>query len=182
MKQGYPTGTPALVACHSELLGKPLPGRWVNRNIPALRWYRWMTPFGRPPLWGYVPRGTPTTKERNSVSEGSGVTQAREHSSRSFFDRFAGRSSEFVSRAPFFGFCVLLVVVWAPTYFLVALLQNTQKRNEEALQHKLDALADGLADLMEHFAEDDPEQRAAKEDLSGDIEDLRAAVGLEGEM
>src|SRR5919112_1124067 len=166
MKQGYPTGTPALVACHSELLGKPLPGRWVNRNIPALRWYRWMTPFGRPPLWGYVPRGTPTTKERNSVSEGSGVAQAREHSSRSFFDRFAGRSSEFVSRAPFFGFCVLLVVVWAPTYFLVgnfdtyqliintpttiitfllvALLQNTQKRNEQALQHKLNALADGL--------------------------------------
>jgi uncharacterized membrane protein len=138
------------------------------------------------------------------VSEGSGVAQAREHSSRSFFDRFAGRSSEFVSRAPFFGFCVLLVVVWAPTYFLVgnfdtyqliintpttiitfllvALLQNTQKRNEEALQHKLDALADGLADLMEHFAEDDPERRAAKEDLSSDIEDLRAAVGLEEAM
>jgi uncharacterized membrane protein len=163
-----------------------------------------MTPFGRPPLWGYMPREIPTTKERNSVSEGSGVAQAREHSSRSFFDRFAGRSSEFVSRAPFFGFCVLLVVVWAPTYFLVgnfdtyqliintpttiitfllvALLQNTQKRNEEALQHKLDALADGLADLMEHFAEDDPERRAAKEDLSSDIEDLRAAVGLEEEM
>ena len=109
-----------------------------------------------------------------------------------------------MSRAPFFGFCVLLVVAWAPSYFLVgnfdtyqliintpttiitfllvALLQNTQKRGEQALQYKLDAVADGLADLMDHFAEDDPEQRAAKEDLSGDIEDLRAAVGLEGEM
>ena len=61
-------------------------------------------------------------------------------------------------------------------------MQNTQKRNEQALQRKLDALADGLADLMEHFAEDDPERRAAKEDLSGDIEDLRAAVGLEEGM
>jgi low affinity Fe/Cu permease len=144
-----------------------------------------MTPFGKPPLWGYMPRDTPTTKERNSVSEGSGVAQAREHSSRSIFDRFAGRSSEFVSRAPFFGFCVLLVVVWAPTYFLVgnpdtyqliintpttiitfllvAVLQNTQKRNEEALQHKLDALADGLADPMEHFAEDEPERRSSKQ-------------------
>jgi low affinity Fe/Cu permease len=97
------------------------------------------------------------------------------------------------------------VVMWAPTYFLVgnfdtyqliintpttiitfllvALLQNTQKRGEEALQRKLDAVADGLADLMEHFAaNEDPERREAKEDLSGDIEDLRAAVGLEGEM
>jgi uncharacterized membrane protein len=143
-------------------------------------------------------------KEQESMSEGSGVAQTREQSTRTLFDRFAGRSSEFVSRAPFFAFCVLLVVVWAPTYFLVgsfdtyqliintpttiitfllvALLQNTQKRGEEALQHKLDAVADGLADLMEHFAEDDPERRAAKEDLADDIEDLRAAVGLEGEM
>jgi uncharacterized membrane protein len=136
------------------------------------------------------------------MSEGSAV--AREESTRTFFDRFAGRCAEFVSRALFFTFCVLLVVLWAPTFFLVgnfdtyqliintpttiitfllvALLQNTQKRNEQALQHKLNAVADGLADLMEHFAEDDPERRAAKEDLSGDIEDLKAAVGLEGEM
>jgi hypothetical protein len=32
---------------------------------------------------------------------------------------------------------------------------------------------------MDHFAEGDPERRSAREDLSGDIEDLRAAVGLE---
>jgi low affinity Fe/Cu permease len=136
------------------------------------------------------------------VSEGSGVAQVREQST--FFDRFAGRCATFVSRAPFFTFCVLLVVLWAPTYFLVgnfdtyqliintpttiitfllvALLQNTQKRNEQALQHKLDALADGLADLMEHFATNDPGRQAAKADLAGDIEDQRAAVGLEGEM
>jgi low affinity Fe/Cu permease len=139
------------------------------------------------------------------MSEGSGVAQTRRQSTRTLFDRFAGRCSQFVSRAPFFTFCVLLVVLWAPTYFLVgnfdtyqliintpttiitfllvALLQNTQKRSEQALQHKLDAVADGLADLMEHFAaNEDPERREAKEDLSGDIEDLRAAVGLEGEM
>ena len=138
------------------------------------------------------------------VSEGSGVAQTREQSTRTFFDRFAGRCANFVSRAPFFTFCVLLIVLWAPTYFLVgnfdtyqliintpttiitfllvALLQNTQKRNEQAIQHKLDAVADGLADLMEHFATDDPGRQAAKEDLSDDIEDLRAAVGLEEEM
>jgi low affinity Fe/Cu permease len=138
------------------------------------------------------------------VSEGSGVAQTREQSTRTFFDRFAGRCANFVSRAPFFTFCVLLLVLWAPTYFLVgnfdtyqliintpttiitfllvALLQNTQKRNEQAIQHKLDAVADGLADLMEHFATDDPGRQSAKEDLSDDIEDLRAAVGLEEEM
>lgn len=119
---------------------------------------------------------------------------------RSVFDRFAGRTADFVSRAPFFSFCVLLVVVWAPTYFLVgnfdtyqliintpttiitfllvALLQNTQRRSEQALQHKLNAIADGLSDLMDHFAADEAE-RTAKEDLARDVEDLRAAVGLE---
>src|SRR5215211_7461952 len=112
------------------------------------------------------------------MSEGR-TAQVREEASRGPFDRFAERTAEYVSRAPFFAFCVLLVVAWAPSYFLVgnfdtyqllintpttiitfllvALLQNTQKRGEQAIQHKLDAVADGLADLMEHFAENDPE-------------------------
>src|SRR5882762_1332114 len=111
-----------------------------------------------------------------------------------FFDRFAGRASQFASRAPFFAACVLLVVVWAPSYFaiksldtwqliintattiitflLVALLQNSQTRNDQATQHKLNAIADGLADLMTHVAADG-------NGLHDDIEELRAAVGLE---
>jgi low affinity Fe/Cu permease len=69
------------------------------------------------------------------------------------------------------------------TFLLVALLRNTQEWGEQALQHKLDAMADGLTDLMNHFAaNDDPERREAEEDLTGDIEDLWAAVGLEGKM
>jgi hypothetical protein len=67
------------------------------------------------------------------------------------------------------------------TFLLVALLQNTQRRSEQALQHKLNAIADGLSDLMEHFASDG-EGRAAKEDLARDVEDLKAAVGLEEKM
>jgi hypothetical protein len=63
----------------------------------------------------------------------------------------------------------------------VALLQNTQRRNEQALQHKLDAIADGLADLMDYFSGEEA-GKAAKEDLARDVEDLRAAVGLEEEM
>ena len=42
-------------------------------------------------------------------------------------------------------------------------------------------IADGLSDLMDHFAGDEPD-RVAKDDLSKDIEDLRAAVGLEEEL
>jgi len=81
-------------------------------------------------------------------------------------------SSQIVSRAAFFTMCVVLVLVWAPTYFLirnvdtwqlvintittiitflmVALLQNSQTRSDQAIQHKLNAIADGLADLMTH--------------------------------
>jgi hypothetical protein len=111
------------------------------------------------------------------------------------FDRFAESSSDYVSRAAFFAACVLLVLVWAPSYFLirdfdawqlvintattiitfllVALLQNSARRSDRAIHHKLDALADGLADLMEHQLNPD------KADLAGDIADLKEAVGLE---
>lgn len=112
----------------------------------------------------------------------------------SVFDRFAGSGSRLASRAPFFVACVALVVVWAPSYFLlknvdtwqliintattiitflmVALLQNSQYRSDEAIQHKLNAIADGLADLMHHVSDDD-------DDLSRDVIELQRAVGLE---
>ena len=93
------------------------------------------------------------------------------------FDRFATATSVFVSRAWFFMACMLIVIIWVPTFLfvpldtwqliintlttiitflLVALLQNTQKRADEAVQHKLNAVADGLADLMEALAEEHP--------------------------
>ncbi len=114
--------------------------------------------------------------------------------SSSLFDRFAEAASEFASHAAFFIGCVVLVVVWAPSYFvlgnlntwqlvintattivtflLVALLQNSQRRNESAMHQKLDALADALADLMEHVS-------AEEDDLREDIAELRDAVGAE---
>jgi low affinity Fe/Cu permease len=110
------------------------------------------------------------------------------------FDRFAERASDFVSHAVFFLACVALIVIWAPSYFafgsldtwqlvintattivtflLVALLQNSQRRNEVAMHEKLDALADGLADLMEDIAPDNKR-------LQGDMRELREAVGIE---
>jgi low affinity Fe/Cu permease len=111
------------------------------------------------------------------------------------FDRVAEASTDFVSRGVFFAACVLLIAVWAPSYFLfrnvdtwqliintattivtfllVALLQYAARRSDRAIHHKLDALADGLADLMEHQLSGD----AA--DLRRDIEELKRAVGLE---
>jgi low affinity Fe/Cu permease len=113
-----------------------------------------------------------------------------------FFDRFAGWAAHVASRAAFFAFCVLLIVLWAPsillirsidtwqliintattiiTFLMVALLQNSQTRSDQALQHKLNAIADGLADLMRHTVEGGDEK-----DLKKDMVELREAVGLE---
>ena len=109
------------------------------------------------------------------------------------FDRFAGHAADIASRAPFFAACVLLILVWAPTvtflkfdtwqllintattivtFLMVALLQNSQSRNDQATQHKLNAIAEALADLMGHVSGD-------QDGLREDVEELRAAVGLE---
>jgi low affinity iron permease len=112
----------------------------------------------------------------------------------SVFDRFAAAAARFFSQPWFFALCILLVLVWAPSFFLigsvdtwqliintattivtflmVALLQNTQTRADRSTQDKLNAIADGLADLMRSVARDDP-------DLRQDLIELRAAVGLE---
>ncbi len=110
------------------------------------------------------------------------------------FDRFATAAAIFVSRAWFFALCVLLVLVWLPSYLafgdvntwqlvintlttivtflLVALLQNTQTRADNALQHKLNAIAEGLSALMNAIGEDKPA-------LRDEMRELRDAVGLE---
>ena len=113
-----------------------------------------------------------------------------------FFDRFAGWAALIASRAYFFAFCVLLIVVWVPsilviktldtwqliintattiiTFLMVALLQNSQTRSDQAVQHKLNAIADGLADLMSHLNE-----KSKDDQLEQDLVELRDAVGLE---
>ena len=114
---------------------------------------------------------------------------------RGIFDRFAEAASEFVSTGPFFGACVLLVVLWLPTIFLipsvdtwqlvlntavsvlafllVALLQNSERRYDLALHTKVDALAAALADLMQQRVADDPEA------LERSAARLRETLGLE---
>jgi low affinity Fe/Cu permease len=112
----------------------------------------------------------------------------------SLFDRFATYTSEHVSKAWFFGLCAVLVLIWVPTlwlwpsidgwalvintftstitFLLVALLQNTETRAENATQRKLNAIADALADLMDELDENNPDLRRSREELT-------SAVGVE---
>jgi low affinity Fe/Cu permease len=133
-----------------------------------------------------------TTNDSNrSVLMPSEVTQRV-----GFFDRFAGSAANVASRAVFFAFCVLLILVWLPsillirdidtwqliintattivTFLMVALLQNSQTRSDQAVQHKLNALAEALSDLMLHLADNETQR-----DLERDVVELRDAVGLE---
>ncbi len=111
------------------------------------------------------------------------------------FDRFAQATSRFVSRGIFFTASVLVVAVWMPTlalfesidtwqlvintmtsvlaFLLIALLQNSERRYDDALHRKIDSVAAGLADLMQFEATGD------REILERQIEELRASVGLE---
>jgi low affinity Fe/Cu permease len=110
------------------------------------------------------------------------------------FDRLASTVAELVARAWFFCVCALIVLIWAPsilliknvdtwqliintlttiiTFLLVALLQNTQYRSDRAIQQKLNALVEAMADLMEGMAAQDPT-------MPQDVEELRRASGLE---
>ena len=134
-----------------------------------------------------------TNPHARSADADARVMPSKVHGNLSLFDRFATAIGGFVSKPWFFLACVLLVVIWAPTFafmpmdtwqlvintvttiitfLLVALLQNTEKRANDALQQKLNAIADGLSDLMKHVGRDNPELRA-------DEAELRDAVGLE---
>jgi low affinity Fe/Cu permease len=126
------------------------------------------------------------------------MTDARATSPPSRFDRLAEGASRFVSRAGFFTVSLVVVVIWMPTiivfdsvdtwqlvintmtsvlaFLLIALLQNSERRYDEALHRKIDALAEGVADLMEDEAN---RSNGDSERLRRDLAELRAAVGLE---
>jgi low affinity Fe/Cu permease len=110
------------------------------------------------------------------------------------FERFVDIATKLISRAPFFAVCVAVVVIWAVSYplwksttkwelaihtftavlslLLLVLLENAGRRSTEAMQEKLNVLAEALAALMESRASDDPELEEA-------VVKLREAVGLE---
>ena len=114
---------------------------------------------------------------------------------RTDFDRFAEKASDVVSGAWFFAACVVVAVLWLPTiilfrsvdtwqlvintatsvlaFLLIALLQNSERRDDHAANRKLDVIAAALADLLE---------RDGDEALARRIAQLRAAVRLEDEI
>ncbi len=115
------------------------------------------------------------------------------HQSRSRFDHFSERAAQVTSDAPFFIVSLILLVAWVPTlwflgaetsqfliqtvtaivtFLLVALLQNSQHRSEQAVNLKLNAIAEGIADLMRYHSGED-------KDLKDNIRRLADTVGLE---
>lgn len=116
-----------------------------------------------------------------------------EHSHRGRFDDVAEAASNVAGKGPFFAICLLLTFVWlvslsllsfeiwnlvastvtgVVTFLLVALLQNSQRRSEAAMNEKLNALAAAVADLMRYHSGED-------RDLRDNIALLQATVGLE---
>lgn len=113
---------------------------------------------------------------------------------RRFFANFATRSAYWMGHPFAFIVAVLSCVIWAATgplfhysdtwqlvintattivtFLMVALLQNSQSRSEDAIHQKLDAIADALADMMET-------SRDANGGMRADVDDLRKAVGIE---
>ncbi len=110
------------------------------------------------------------------------------------FEKFVELSTKLISRAPFFAFCMVVVILWAVSFplwksttkwelaihtfgavlslLLLVLLENAGRRSTEAMQEKLNVMAEAIAALMESRAADDP-------DLLEAAENLREAVGLE---
>jgi low affinity Fe/Cu permease len=116
------------------------------------------------------------------------------------FDRFAEAISQFVSKGVFFTAAVIVVVIWIPTIFLIpsidtwqlvintltsvlaflliALLQNSERRYDDALHRKIDAIAAGLAEVMERLEQREGDE-GEREDLRQNVDSLRESIELE---
>ena len=111
------------------------------------------------------------------------------------FERFVELSTKLISKAPFFAVVVAIVVIWAASFpwwksttkwelaihtfaavlslLLLVLLEYAGRRNTEAIQEKLNVLAEGMAAFMESQLKDDDDE------LRDAVHRLRDAVGLE---
>jgi len=129
-----------------------------------------------------VPEKSEPTKPTD-VSEKRGV-----------FDTLADQASTLAARPGFFVVILVAVLVWlvvgpltdfshgwvdtlqiagtVVTLLLVALLENEQWRNAKASQRKLNALAEALSHVL-------AAEQTSKEEVEHQVEQLRAAVGLE---
>ena len=99
--------------------------------------------------------------------------------SASWYSRFAKGASHFCGRPPVFALAVAIIIVWINTgttiitFLMVFLIQNTQNRDTEAIQVKLDELIratrgahNALLDLEELEEENLDEFRAKYQALA----------------
>src|SRR5215210_540181 len=142
--------------------------------------------------------GTRSAGRRHAVDEDEelqeGAPQALSPSEikgrRGRFDQVAAAIVHTVSRGPFFSGCVAGVMIWLALgvitgfsemwlaagsavmsvviVMLVAVLENAQRRSDQAIQRKLNAIAEALADFMCETNVDDRQ-----------VDELRAAIGIE---
>jgi low affinity Fe/Cu permease len=116
------------------------------------------------------------------------------------FDRFAEAVSKFVSKGWFFTAAVIVVLLWFPTlllipsidtwqlvintltsvlaFLLIALLQNSERRYDDALHRKIDAISAGLADVMERVDRGEDGDSELREKAKS----LRESIELEQRM
>lgn len=116
------------------------------------------------------------------------------------FDRLAEAVSQFVSRGAFFTASLIVVLLWLPTilfissidtwqlvintltsvlaFLLIALLQNSERRYDDALHRKIDAIAAALADVMERM----DAREGGEGELPEKVESLRESIELERRM
>ena len=128
------------------------------------------------------------------VDRGDVAEDRKKDDGRDGFEKFVEAANQLVSRGPFFFVILVALVVWAVSYpfwgsttkwelalhtgsailslLLLVLLENAGRRSQEAIQEKLNVVAEALSDLMESRAQDDP-------NLTKAVEKLREAVGLE---
>jgi hypothetical protein len=135
-----------------------------------------------------------TSTEARPVVAGTSESPVRvpRTSERSRFDSFAERFSRFTSRATFFTVALAFVVVWMPTilifksvdtwqlvintvtsvfaFLLIALLQNSERRYDEALHRKIDAQSEAIAYLLDPGDDADAQRRRRAEELRAAIE------------
>lgn len=123
------------------------------------------------------------------------AADSREHDdNRSPFERFVEVAHNKASQAPFFFVCLGVVTAWLVslplwvdlkawqvaihtvasvfTLLLVVLMENANRRSDEASAEKLNVIAEALAALMRSRARED-------DDLADAERKLREAVGLE---
>lgn len=137
-------------------------------------------------------RGEPRTIP--AVERTEAASSREQDDSRTPFERFVEVAHHQASQAPFFFACLGVVVAWLVslplwvdlkawqvaihtvasvfTLLLVVLMENANRRSDEASAEKLNVIAEALAALMRSRARED-------EELVEEERKLREAVGLE---